>query len=384
MLLFKRRENPAGISVRCPVRSLTIVDETLMSAFRRENPHPLGSDAFDLVVRYAHEKGIHLSEEALSKPEALLGAWAELLTDAREPHRIHGRRTEEMFSYVVSALGAVRAIKREDAGELLVEEKVGKPDFRLVMRNGQEFFIEVKNCNHLRRASIPSKTLTKLKAYGELFARPVYVAVYWSQWRFWTLHNVDTLLRIWNDNGSNLRLQMADALKASEMYLLGDEVLGTTPPLVLRLSVDGPDSIPPDSGTDIEFAATVGGVELFCGGKLVTSEREKRIALDMMLYGQWEERGPLPVVQNERLQAVEFVCEPSEYSPDLGFAVLAPLSRLHSAHFNALTLDDEGKVRRLHPSGEIPPPPYPAPPEDYRGDAVPLWRLVVRPPSDVP
>ena len=162
--------------------------------YRRYPPTPVAAEASRFLLHLLEEAGLDLSVRSPDIQDLARSA----LDQARAPHRLHGKRTEEMFAYMVVALGAVRALKREETDGLIVgnEDDVAIPDFRLLIHNRPEILVEVKNFNEKlpsRHRTLKLKYLKRLAAYGRLFDRPVYLGVYWAPWRTWTLHPVDEL-----------------------------------------------------------------------------------------------------------------------------------------------------------------------------------------------
>src|SRR5207237_10049330 len=59
---------------------------------------------------------------------------------------LHALRTQSMFEALLVSLGAVELLKQEDAGEIYAfDETLEVPDFRLVLRDGSQLLVEVKN-----------------------------------------------------------------------------------------------------------------------------------------------------------------------------------------------------------------------------------------------
>ena len=113
-------------------------------AFRRLPSAPLAADAFKLLSRLAEEERIPL--ETSINGTNVGEVMQELLKGTRQPIRLYGKRAEEMFAYVVAALGVVKAIKREETDDLIVRvgEDLTVPDFRLVMPRRGNILVEVK------------------------------------------------------------------------------------------------------------------------------------------------------------------------------------------------------------------------------------------------
>ena len=59
---------------------------------------------------------------------------------------MHGLRIQSMFLYVGAALGGCAIITEVDRWEFYaLGSNLKRPDFRSLLNDGQEFFVEVKN-----------------------------------------------------------------------------------------------------------------------------------------------------------------------------------------------------------------------------------------------
>lgn len=57
----------------------------------------------------------------------------------------HGQRTQNMFEALIVSLGAYKLLKTEDTGIVHREGSFTAPDFRLVLDDGFQWLIDVKN-----------------------------------------------------------------------------------------------------------------------------------------------------------------------------------------------------------------------------------------------
>ncbi len=344
-----------------------------MKSFKRQDPRPPAASVLELLVRASETAQANLSQ-AINDPAAA-EVLANIIKQARAPIRLYGRRVEEMFAYVTVSLGVVQLIKQEDAGDLILADdlNVVVPDFRVLLADGKQIFIEVKNCY----ARSPSHAkifklnyLQALQRYGALFSSAVYIAVYWSAWRLWTLHSVESAISgVRNDR---LRLSLLRALPRSEMRILGDATLATEYPLTLRLVVSG--TRLSTNGSESQHAIRIDDVEMAVQGRPIKVERDKDIAFGLMMHGKWFDSEPDIVMQGDTISAVEFTFAPEEPDPTVPFSIISTLSTLASSQFNDLTLYGD-VIRRLRPS-QLPAPPYPNLTEEYFGEDLPLWRFV--------
>ena len=293
----------------------------------------------------------------------------------KTPNILHGLRTEAMFGYVAASLRQSAVVKKEDCGEIFLESTDAMvPDYRVVTERGEQFLVEVKNCHKTdpsAKYSIKAAYFEGLQKYASLLNLEVKLAIYWSRWNKWVLISLSDLRR----QGSSYLTTFHDTCKQNQMAILGDETIGTAPPLVVRFLTD-PDK--PRRVTDdgqVEF--TVGRIELCCAGQLVTRKEEQNIILYFLLYGDWPIGEPQASIENGQLIAVEYSAEPIEKTPEQRFELIGSLSGMISRHYNELTAP-AGKIEKLAPSLE-PDSLGTDIPADYRGKELPLWRFIQQP-----
>lgn len=337
-------------------------------------------ETLDLFRALATSEGYKLSDPTSS--ERFLKRLGEELGKARSsPATLYGLRTQTMFAYVAASMGKCAIVKSEDSGEVHTKDTdIEIPDFRILLIGGQEFFVEVKNFRQkgpFRKYEMKKAYADGLRKYGSLFSKDVKLAVYWLKWNVWTLVPLDRLTCA--DN--NCSLGFEQALKYNEMYLLGDYRIATLPPLRFRI-VTNPDK-PRKVHKDGKAIFTIGGLELYCDDAKITKPLERNIALFLMLYGEWaseSEKAEAEVVDNE-LIAFEFVSQPENPVPEQPFQMIGSLSGMISRRFNSMVFSNEGKLERIDPDTkgsnigiQIP--------EDYKGEALPLWRFIIQPHAD--
>lgn len=291
------------------------------------------------------------------------------------PIMLHGRRIEAMFGYISASLGECLLIKQEDAGETFsVNTNIQPPDYRIVLKNGAEIFVEVKNChktNPSYKYQIKSIYLDSLQNYAKLFNIDLKIALYWSKWNAWTLISP----RVLKNKETKHCITFIDAMKVNEMSTLGDRSIGTTPPLVLRFVTDK--EKPRSINSEGNVAFTIGAVELKCGKNTIEDDIEKTLAFQFMLYGRWPSSEPRAIIENNELLAIEFSAEPEEYNEEQGFSILDSLSGMIARRYNELTSTD-GKVDKLSPSVE-PGSIGIFIPKDFKGKKLPLWQFILQP-----
>ena len=146
-------------------------------------------------------------------------------------------------------------IREEDTGDIYTTTAVQPPDYRIVLLDGDELLVEVKNC-HLRKKPLRLKSsyITKLANYGRALNRQVKLAVYWSRFGEWTLVPLEAL-RV---AGARATLSLPDAIMANEMAMLDDHMIGTMSPLAIRVLTDPRKATPHQK----RVVFTIGGVRV--------------------------------------------------------------------------------------------------------------------------
>lgn len=334
---------------------------------------------FDLFEAYLHAtEGRSLREPGAI--EDFIAKGRESVTRSLNNEAfLHGQRVENLFESVVVSLGHVRLIKSEDAGSgWHSEDALVVPDFRVVMEDGEQFLVEVKNFHAsaiLKPYSLNATYVESLRRYGDLVGNAVRLAVYWSHINVWTVVPIDVMER----TGDKYLLSLLVAMRSNTMSSFGDMMVGTTPPLELHL-IANPNE--PRSFDGQQALMTTGHIKLFCAGREVTNKKEFGIAVSLMMFGDWDEQEPRLECDDDGLPLrIVYECLPSGDSKQ-GFEIVGHLSGMYSRRFALLTMD-EGRVERL--ATEINPGVWGSLiPEGYKGDALPLWCMKILPPSGSP
>ncbi|MFI0265871.1 hypothetical protein [Streptomyces luteogriseus] len=295
--------------------------------------------------------------------------------------RLQGWQTQYAFEAVVVALGSVRLIKTEDSGLFYFDDADGDlqpPDFRIVLKDGTQLLIEVKNVapNGLE-TKVRVKDMTTTQNYAEVTGGRLLYAHFWSRMGMWTLVDPSVFNRV----ESQQRLSFIDAVKANEMQsLLGDGMLASEPPLTFSVKMKPEEE---KLAGDDWRALTIGGVELRSAGRVITDPDEQRLAWFLVWHGDWDETTETHVDDQGRVERVDFIYAPetdddgARQIAEQGFAFFGPLSKLYTLRFLDSITTDEGGIRALR---EEPEPALLAQlvPEDYwaREDRVlQIWRF---------
>lgn len=333
-------------------------------------------DVLSLFGRFSREQKISLHDPKAS--ELFLTSIQNSVVDALQNEALqHGQRTQNMFEALVVSLGAYSLLKTEDTGVVHPEGSFTAPDFRLVLNDGTQWLIDVKNVFHAapdqQRLVLRKIDVEKLTAYAEVTGCPLKIAVYWARWRMWSLIDAADLAPI---NDKKLSIDMLPSTQLSQLGRVGDRLIGTTPPLTLRLIADKTKerSITPDG----EVAYTIAAAKMLCDGNEITDPVERNLAFTFMRYGDWEASDPIAILDADGLpEAVEFEWTPRELNnPDENFEMIGTLSSMFSGYYAERTVGPDGLTQT---EADLVPNWFkPLLDTSYKSDALPLWRFVVQ------
>jgi hypothetical protein len=288
------------------------------------------------------------------------------------PALLHGQRVEAMFEALLVCLGEYRLLKAEDGSRIFPSDGFRIPDFRVVLEDGAHWLIEVKNVYETdtnpfsgqRRKLMTREYRKAMEAFASATGAELRLAVFWARWGLWTLVSPFGLVE---DDG-DLDLDMATAVRVDELSRLGDRLVGTRPPLRLRLTADPEHTS--RIGRDGMVNMTISDAQLFCVDTEITDEIEQAIAWTFIHYGEWEALEPEPIREGDRLHAIEIRCEPREQK-NVGFEMIGRLSSIFARYFAEHTIRDGGVVQLRAPT--IPNWFAPIISQNHKSQALPLW-----------
>lgn len=329
-------------------------------------------DVMELFSSMATEHGYKLDDPASEKD------FIERIRSSFERNRnsdiiVYGKRVESLFAYVVGALGKSVLLKQEDAGALYCAgDEVIPPDYRMILKDGKQLLVEVKNFhNQDLSAYYPVKGdyLAKLKRYSELVSINMMFAIYFSSWNQWSLVPIEAFEK--RDN--TYVIDFATAMAKSEMSLIGDQMIGTSPDLELHLLGDEDEANKIDKNGQALF--TTRQIKIFCAGNEVHDSVEKEIAFYLIRFGEWIEKDTEAIIANEKLLGMKFIYSP-ESKTEENFSLIGRLSTMVTNMFKEHTVKD-GKVIAV--SSQLEPEKFKVfIPEDYKGQDLPLWRFILQ------
>jgi hypothetical protein len=222
---------------------------------------PKPFDLLSLFGRFGTEQRLSLNDPTARS------AFASHVSDSVEralsdPTLMLGQRAEAMFEALLVSLGEYRLLKAEDTGRIFPSDEFRVPDFRVVLKDGANWVVEVKNVYEgdpfkQRRKLMTADYRKKLEAYTSATGAELKLAVFWARWAVWTLVSPASLL----EEDGDLALDMITAMKVNELGRLGDRSIGTRPPLRLHLVTD-PEKTS-SIGQDGMISVTIGKAQLF-------------------------------------------------------------------------------------------------------------------------
>ena len=332
---------------------------------------------FDLLgelAKFGNEHRIPLNDpEAIPKFATFVGnALGGALSN---PALLHGHRVEAMFEALLVSLGKYTLLKAEDNGRLHPRDQYIAPDFRVVLLDGTQWLIEVKNA-YIKNSFEPERRFMtkryreKLENYAAATGGRLKLAVYWASQGIWTLVSPEQFV----DEQGNVSFDMGSGFIENELGYLGDLMIGTKPPLRLRLESDT-DTVSP-VGPDGMVNFTTGNVRIYSRREELLDPIEKEIAWAFMLYGDWVVSEPIPVLEGDVLTAVEFRWDPDKHRND-PFLTIGTFSQVFSRYYSEHTMEDE-KIVQLYAPPQL---SWFAPllADDYKSKALPLLRIKFQP-----
>jgi hypothetical protein len=328
--------------------------------------------AFDLLAlsaAFAQRHRLALNDPALVD-QFLSEIAAGLKTALANPTLLHGARTERMFEATVLSLGRFRLFKAEDIGRVHPATTFRAPDFRVVLEEGDQWLVEVKNV----RCENPQKQQTKMTAtyleslqgYADAVGAPLRLALYWSRWNLWTVISPD----LFRQPNGGLRVTMMEAIKANEFGRLGDVLICTKPPL--RLILDAATDKPRNLSAEGLAEFIIGSARVYSGSIELTDQRDHRLAEMLFLFGEWPVEGPFAIMEDDGITGIEFVAAPEETS-DQGFEGVGWASRIFTRYFATQTVDGS-QVIQLN-GAPVPEWFAPLAAWDFKHSKLPLWLI---------
>lgn len=291
---------------------------------------------------------------------------------------IHGKRIESLFAHVAGALGNCRLIKQEDSGQTFSSEQdIQPPDYKVILNNGTQLFIEVKNCHFANfKSPYPFKKsyLEKVERYAELNAIPLMFAVYYSQFNKWFLLSKSSLI----EQKERYVTDFINAMAQNEMALLGDRTIATEPDLSIEFIANPTKKAMINDEGETDFI--IGDIKLYCSDREIIDDIEKSIAFYLIRFGNWGEKEPEAIYNDGVFYGVRFIYYPESPSEEQRFSMIGELSSMISTAYSEHTVYEKSVIAldtHLDPSVFSVVIPH-----KYKGNNLPLWQFTIQPNPD--
>ncbi|RUO36937.1 hypothetical protein CWE13_08820 [Aliidiomarina shirensis] len=341
---------------------------------KRVKRNPEKFEVIDLFTALGREHGYKLSvEEDANDFVERIGSSLKASRD--NPNLLHGKRVESLFAHVAGGLGNCRLIKQEDSGEIFTDEQdIQAPDYKVILNNGSQYFIEVKNCHFPNiKSPYPFKKdyLRKIENYSDLHDTPLLFAIYFSRQNKWFLLRKESLI----EQKNRYVTDFINAMAQNEMSLLGDRTIGTEPKLSIELLADRSQESNVNKKGEASFI--IGDVKVYSSDREITDDLEKSVAFYLMRFGTWVESEAEGMFDDDGFLGARFSYEPELPPEEQIFSMIGELSSMISISYGEQTLYEKSVVAldtNLDPevfAVEIP--------EGYKGKELPLWQFMMQP-----
>jgi hypothetical protein len=335
---------------------------------KRQKRNPEKFEAFNLFSAMGYKLNDSIAEDKFIKEVR-----RSLKNSKSNDTAIYGKRTELLFAYIVRALGSVALLKQEDSGDVYYfDEEVITPDYRLIFKDSSQLMVEVKNFRQKQpseKFSIKKNYYNKLERYAKLNNVELKLAIYFSNWNQWVLLSIDAF----EVDGELFTIDLSKALMMSEMSIIGDMMIGTSPDLEIHFLTNE------DEANEIDHVGQAifinRDIKIYCAGNEVTDASEKGMAFHLIKFGDWVEKECEAIVKNNKLVGMKFIFTPKDHTAE-NFSIIGTLSSIISKMNREYTVKD-GKVIAV----DIKIPSFVLSVfvnKNYNGQHLPLWRFVIQ------
>lgn len=310
---------------------------------KKRERKPTKFDALKVFAAWAQDNNVAMTDK---KSIATFSEFiAESLKESLSSETLlYGNRTQTMFEAVVANLGAVQLVKSEDSGDIYnVDNSLEVPDTRIILNDGRNLLVEVKNChmNWQKPYRVKKTYLNGLAHYAKLVGAELLIAIFWSQQQRWTLVPQSALV----PNGEQMQIGFREAFKANEMSILGDKLIGCGFPVAIRGLVEKRNG---------RLICRSDKWRYFINNKEITGKNEQRLLFFIMIWSQWDmSHSVIEEDAHKRITEITFM-PPEETRRDNhdsgdGCVLTESLSTVLSRYWRHLTSDQDGKFESMLP-----------------------------------
>lgn len=249
-------------------------------------------DAFDLYSMFTSKYNLEINNPS-SIDSFLENIKSSVSSSKDNSIVIHGKRIETLFAIVAGALGKVKIIKQEDGGKIYSQKDVKIPDYRLFLENGKQILVEVKNFSSselYHEYSVNSSYYEDLREYADTCEVDLYFAIYYRLFNHWCL----VPIKAFSQGNKKYKIDYLTAMARSEMGLIGDIILHTTPDLELKLLANPDEAeLLSDQTQNVQFIPRVS--EFYCNNQKLDTKYEQDLAYYFMRFSSWPEKEYKPM-----------------------------------------------------------------------------------------
>jgi len=283
-----------------------------------------------------------------------------------------GKRTESLFAYVIGALGQIKLLKQEDSGNIYsLDDDMLPADYKAILKDNSQLLIEVKNfyLKDFKKEFILKKDYyLKLQKYADINNIPLKFAIYFSTMNQWVLLPITAFKK----NKKTFSIDVATAFAKSEMSLLGDRMIGTTPNLEIHILTNKNESKPIPTSEIVNF--TIREIKFFCNKNEIKNTIEKDIVFNLIRHGEWEADTEI-IMEKDNFLGIKFIYAPIKIS-EQNFEIIGTLSSMISNKFKEMTISN-GEVEAL--DLDLNPSLFKIfIPNNYDSQDLPLWQLIIQ------
>lgn len=341
---------------------------------KRIKRNPEKFEAVDLFTAVGREQGYEINNPE-DREDFLSRIGESLKTAHQNDTLLHGKRVEALFAHVAGALGECEFIKQEDRGDIYSESRdILPPDYKVVLKSGDQFFIEVKNCNlpHFKhKFTLKKKYIRKLEKYSQLHSTPLKFAIYFSSINKWVLLSKESFV----NQKNKIETNVINAMAMNEFDLLGDRMLGILPNLTVEIIGDkSKDATLSEDGV-AKFI--IGNINIYNSGKLIQNEIAKNIAFYLIRFGGWEESEAEAIIENEKLLGIKFEYTSEHINKRQQFQIVGDLSSMIISAYKEHTVYNQ-QIVTLDTKSD--PDIFSVKiPKNFKCEELPLWQFSMQP-----
>lgn len=254
----------------------------------------------------------------------------------------YGAIIEMIFGKILFSLSKCKVIKKEDSGDTYSEDDIKVPDYRVVLCDGRQFLVEVKETNGSKIYRLNDEYVKALERYSLLVGNELKIAIYWTKYNFWCLNSLSDFSIVNNKHC----ISMEKSFKRNEFAIFGDLAIGLVPNLRLRLITKKEEEKNVEDKKQIK--ARIQKIEMIYNDKLLKDNKIMSVFFFFMLYGKW---GCKELVNYNGTDTVVFEYSFNPHEEKRDFNIIGYLSSMLTRLYKDVCYDKNGEVKNAFPTG---------------------------------